>query len=186
MEQIIARVKKILLSPEDALSEVKSEAMSIVDTMKDYVAIVAAVPAVAMLFGMLGRVSFFRAILYCFSYYAVCLVNVFLFGKIIDALAPHFNSTKDEVSSFKLSMYSLTPAFIAGIFNFNPSLYFLSLLGAVYGFYVFYLGLPILMETPAEKKVIYTVASIVIMSIVTFVLISIVGALTWGGMAISY
>ncbi len=180
MEEIVSRLKGILMAPEEALREVKGEVWGVSEMMKGYVAILAAVPAAAFFVGLIGRGNFFRTLIFCGMIYGMGFVNVFVFGKIIDALAGYFNSTKSDLNAFKLSVYSMTPAFVAGLLNVNPSLNFLGTLVSLYGIYIFYLGLPILMETPEDKRVLYTVACIVAMVVVSIIVWSIVVALAWG------
>lgn len=170
MEKIFERVKKIILNPKDALSEVKTEEMVIVDFMKEYVAIVVAVPALARLIGLIGKGNLFQILVFCALFYVVGLIMVFVAGKIIEALAPTFSAIKDDLNAFKLAAYSYTPFFVAGVAFINPSLGFLSILGALYGIYILYLGIPILMEASQEKTVAYTAVAIIINAIVYVVL----------------
>ncbi len=181
MERVINRVKQIVLSPEDALSEVKSESMTVAGAMKEYVAIVAAIPAAATFLGLIGHANFFRNLIFSAVIYVMGCVSVLIFGKIVDALAPRFSSTKSDLNAFKLSAYAFTPGFVAGVFNINPNLSIFGLLGSLYGIYVFYLGAPVLMQTAEDKKVLYTVACIVAMFVVMAILWSIVTGLVWSG-----
>jgi len=57
----------------------------------------------------------------------------------------------------------------------------LGLLGSLYGIYVLYLGLPILMGTPDDKRPVYTVAILVVVIIVMVVISAVAGALAWSG-----
>ena len=188
MEQIIERVKSIIMSPKDALNAVRTEEMTVVTTMKDYVAIVAAVPAVARFIGMaiiglplVGRSSFGRSFVYALVSYLLTLVSVVIVGKIIDFLAPRFNAVKNDINAFKLAVYSLTPGLVAGVFSLIPSLGILAFLGSLYGIYILYLGLPILMEVPQEKAVAYTVVTIIAVIVVMVVIAAIAGAIAWSG-----
>lgn len=188
MEKIIERVKSIILSPKDALNAVKVEELTIVGTMREYVAIIAAIPAVAQFIGLaligiplIGRQNIFRTLIYSALTYLLSLIGVFIVGKIINALAPSFNAVKNDLSAFKLAVYSYTPAFVAGVFNVIPSLSILALLGALYGIYVLYVGIPILMEAPQEKVLVYTIATIIVAFIVMVIIGAVAGALAWGG-----
>ena len=79
-------------------------------------------------------------------------------GASIDALAPSFGGTKDFVAALKLSAYSYTAAWIAGIFNLIGMLgAILALLAAIYSWYTFYLGAPVLRKCSPEKAVPYTI-----------------------------
>ncbi|MBK6337308.1 MAG: YIP1 family protein [Betaproteobacteria bacterium] len=60
---------------------------------------------------------------------------------IVDALAPTFGGEKNFIQSLKLTAYSYTAAWIAAVLQLIPLLGgVLSLLGAIYAWYTFYLG----------------------------------------------
>ena len=87
-----------------------------------------------------------------------------------------FGSQKNFANALKLTVYSYTPSWLAGIFLLIPGLRFLTILG-LYGLYLLWLGLPPLMKTPPEKTIVYTIA-IVVCAIVLAILIGLVlGAL---------
>lgn len=187
MEKVIERVKSILLSPKDALNAVKSESTSVADFIKEYVAIVAAIPPISQFIGLalvghpvFGRRNFFASLLFAALLYALSLIGVFVFGKIVNALAPNFDSTKDDLNAFKLVVYAFTPGFVAGIFNIVPSLSVLAMLGSLYGIYILYIGLPILMDTPENKGVAYTIVSLIIGVVVMIVIGSIATVIALG------
>ena len=50
-QKIIERVKSILLSPNQALEDVEGEDMTISGTMKEYIMILATIPAIAHFIG---------------------------------------------------------------------------------------------------------------------------------------
>src|SRR5690606_29428743 len=78
--------------------------------------------------------------------YLLSLVTVYVAALVIDALAPSFGGTKDQLKAFKVAAYSMTPGWIAGIFGIIPMLGWLALIGGLYGLYLLYLGLPRLMR----------------------------------------
>ena len=77
------------------------------------------------------------------------------------ALAPQFGATQDMSQAIKLSAYSATASWVAGVFYLIPSLWILAAIAGLYSLYLFYLGLPILMKAPADKVVTYLVVIIV-------------------------
>ena len=79
---------------------------------------------------------------------------------IVDALAPSFGGRKHFESALKLTTYSYTPAWICGFFFLIPGLRFLSVLG-LYGLYLLWLGLPVLMKSPQERSLLYAGAIVV-------------------------
>ena len=73
---------------------------------------------------------------------------------MIDLLAPRFGAEKNFPNAVKLSAYSHTPLWLAGIFLLIPGLNFLLILG-LYGFYLLWVGLPMLMKVPNDKALPY-------------------------------
>jgi hypothetical protein len=77
---------------------------------------------------------------------------------VIDLLAPRFGGKKNFSNAFKLSVYSHTPLWLAGVFLLIPGLNFLLILG-LYGFYLLWVGLPILMGVPNERAFTYAIVA---------------------------
>ena len=73
---------------------------------------------------------------------------------IIDALAPSFRSQRNFPNALKLSVYSFTPVWLAGIFILIPGLRFLTILG-LYGLYLMWTGMTPLMGSPRDKSLLY-------------------------------
>jgi hypothetical protein len=91
-------------------------------------------------------------------YYVLTFVVVYVAALIADALAPTFGAQKNQPNALKLVVYSMTPAWVAGVFSLIPHLAILILLGWLYGLYLLWLGVPALMKAPDEKSVPYTAA----------------------------
>jgi hypothetical protein len=72
----------------------------------------------------------------------------------------------------RVSAYSPTAAWLAGIFNLIPALAFLGILG-LYSLYLLYTGISGLMRPAADKALVYTIAVIVCAIIVWIVIFSI-------------
>ena len=86
--------------------------------------------------------------------YAVAFAMVYIIAGVIDLLAPRFGAERNFPSAVKLSAYSHTPLWLAGIFLLIPGLNFLLILG-LYGFYLLRVGLPMLMKVPNDKALPY-------------------------------
>jgi len=74
----------------------------------------------------------------------------------------------------KLVAYASTPAWVAGVVGLFPPLAVLGILAGLYGIYLFYLGLPPVMQTPGDKVIPYMLVS----AIIIVVLYLVVGAIT--------
>ncbi|HEY3933107.1 MAG TPA: Yip1 family protein [Gemmatimonadales bacterium] len=173
------RVKGILLTPRSEWSTIDAESATVGSLYTTYIIPLAAIQPVAMFIGFsligtsfLGsafRLPISNGIEWAIAQYVGSLISVFIFALIIDALAPTFGGEKNRIQALKVATYSMTAAWICGIFAIVPSLAVLGILG-LYSLYLLYLGLPVLMKAPQDKAIGYTVVSIVA-GIVLFVVI---------------
>jgi Yip1 domain len=118
------------------------------------------------------RIPIGSAIAHAVVTYVLTLVGTYVLALIVDALAPTFNGQRSQIQALKLVAYSSTASWIAQIFLLLPGLALLAILG-LYSLYLLYLGLPILMKSPGQKAVGYTVAT-VLSAVVLFVLIGLI------------
>jgi len=180
---LVERVKGILLSPNQEWQTISGETSSVAEIYKSYIIILAAIGPVASIIGMsivgisLPFVGSFRipittSIASAVVQYVLTLVGVYVLAIIIDKLAPTFAGEPNMDQAFKVAAYSYTPGWLVGIFMIIPALGVLGILG-LYGLYLLYLGLPVLMKSPKEKSVGYTVA-VIIAAIIIFLIIGLV------------
>jgi hypothetical protein len=196
---LIARVKGILLSPRTEWPIIEAEPRSARDIYLGYVAPLATIGAIASFIGgtligvtvpLLGtvRVPLMAGLAGALMHYALAFVMVFLVALIVDALAPTFGAQKDPVRALKVTAYSFTAGWVAGIVAIIPVLGFLALIGSLYGVYLLYLGLPVLMKSPPDKSIGYTVVIVIcalVMGMITSIITgAVVGAFGMGTAAI--
>ena len=184
---LVSRVKAILLKPNETWPEIKNESTTVKTLFTSYAAVLAAIPPIAFfigfsLIGMSGldfryRIPLGAGLGHLIVSYAFSLVGIYVVGIIIDALAPSFGSSKNQLNAMKVAVYSWTPGWLAGIFLIIPSLSPITMLVSLYGLYLLYLGLPILMETPKDKAMGYVIVTIVVSIVVSFVAGTVSGAL---------
>jgi hypothetical protein len=110
------------------------------------------------------------------------IATCFIVAFIINALAPTFSAEKNSAQALKVAVYSYTPAWVAGVLHIVPTLGVLALLAALYGLYLLYLGLPVLMKSPQDKAVGYTVVVVICAIVVSVVITAIGGAIVGAGM----
>ena len=188
---LIERAKNIVLQPKTEWGVIAGETTSTGDLYKNYIAPLAAIGPVASFIGLsligasvpfLGtiRVPILSGLSMAIVSFVMALVGVFVIALVIDALAANFGGEKNPAQALKAATYSFTPAWLAGVLNLIPSLGVLVLLASLYGIYLLYLGLPVLMKAPADKALPYTVI-VVVCAIVVGVLIGVVAGL-FGGM----
>ena len=157
---LIERIKAILLTPRTEWPVIAQEDTSVLDLYIKYVAILAAIPEVAHFIGqsLIGadRAPIVSGLMRAVIAYLVTWVMVYLIAAVINVLAPRFGGTRNFSSALKLSVYSHTPLWLAGVFLLIPGLNFLLILG-VYGLYLLWVGLPVLMRVPDERAFPYAI-----------------------------
>lgn len=190
---LVERAKNITLTPKTEWPVIAAETTSMADIFKNYVAPLAAIPAVSSFIGMsiigfsvplLGniRLPILTGITAMVMSFVFALIGVYLISLIIDALAPQFGAEKNPAQALKVAAYSFTPAWLAGILSLLPSLSMLGILAGAYGIYLLYLGLPVLMKAPQEKAGAYTAVSVVCSVVMMVVFSMVIGAIGGSGM----
>jgi hypothetical protein len=168
---LFERVKGILLNPRAEWSVIEREPGDMAYLFMNYVAILAAIPAVCGFIGgsLIGlslpglgtvRVPIVTGLMGAVLAYLLTFAMVYIVAMLTELLAPTFKGQKNFENALKLVVYSYTPAWLAGVFLLIPSLGFLAILG-LYGLYLLWTGIPPLMKAPQEKSIVYTLAIIV-------------------------
>jgi hypothetical protein len=135
----------------------------------NYVAIVALVPLVATLVGdtLYYSSRFTRhnviagAVGVAIVTYILQIIGVLIVGAVIWKLVPYFASKTDQTRATVLAAYGYTPVALIAIVDFIPQIAFLTVLGLLYGLYIAYVGLPILIGTPKDRVLTYLIAIII-------------------------
>jgi len=177
---IVDRIKKILLQPKMEWKIIAAETTTTYELYRNYIMPLAAIGPVASIIGMslIGismpfsgtfRIPITSAIGSAVVQYVFGLIGVYILALIIDFLAPKFTGEKNVDQALKLAAYSYTAGWLSGIFIAIPALSVLMITG-LYGLYLLYTGIPILMKAPKEKSLGYTVA-VVIAAIIIFMII---------------
>ncbi len=154
---LIDRVKNILLSPKTEWPVIAGETASLQSLYVGYVLILAAIAPVVLILGTGGK-----SIGIALVSYGIALVVTYLLALIADILAPTFGGEKNFIASLKLTAYSYTAAWLAGVFHVLPVLgAILTLAAAIYSIYTFYLGVPVLKKCPPQKALAYTIVVVI-------------------------
>ena len=176
MKSVLSNAMALVKDPVGFMTQNKNQTVSVNSLMINYVAILALIPLVGRLIGDLlfyGRHAVGYAVAGAILSYILDLVAVFVIGYVIWKLAPSFNTSADQSKATVLAAYVFTPVFLIGILSIIPVLGYLSLLGLLYGLYILYRGLPIVLNTPADKTVTYVIAVLVV-SIIILAVISVI------------
>ena len=194
---VIERAKAILLKPAETWPLIDAEPATVASIYKEWLIIIAAIPVVCHFIGMsvVGygffgygfRTPIVAGLVGAVVSYAIFMIMAFLLALLVDALAPSFGGTKNQVASMKVVAYGLTAGCVAGVLYLLPSmlLSLLVFLAGCYGVYVFYLGLPVLMKCPQDKAVGYTAVVIVIAIVAGVIIGSVLGTVMGLGMLAS-
>jgi len=169
---ILQRAKDLLLHPGSVWPSIASETTDTSELYLKYILPLAAIGPIASFVGvsLLGyqvpflgalRVPVTAGLAMAVVSYVLGLVGVYVFALVVDALAPRFGGTSDPARALRLVAYSFTPAWLAGVLFALPALGVLALLAGLYGIYLLYRGLPIMMKSPADKSLPYTVVSVI-------------------------
>jgi len=113
--------------------------------------------------------------------YVLGLGVLYVVSLIVNALAPTFDGQKDAVQALKLVVYSSTPVWIAGVLSLVPMLGMLTIIAGLYGLYLLYVGLPVVMKNPEEKSIGYTALIIVCYIVLAMITAAVVGGLVGTG-----
>jgi hypothetical protein len=189
---LVDRVKNILLSPRAEWQVIDAEPATVSSLYAGYIAPLSAIPAICQAVGMalIGisipfvggsyKTPFGSAITNAAVTYVLGLVAVYIVALIVDALAPSFGGTKNQIQALKVVAYAYTAAWVGGIFSLIPALGIIAVIFALYSLYLLYLGLPVLMKAPADKALGYTVVVVLVTMVVMFVIFYIVRMLGFG------
>ncbi|MDF0645317.1 MAG: Yip1 family protein [Nitrospira sp.] len=166
------RAKNMLLQPKVEWATIEPEHISAQALYTGYIIPLAAIGPVAMLIGMsiigveipsIGTVQLPLPTLLpqIVIGYGLGLAAVYVLALIINALAPTFGGKSDRMQALKVAAYGATASWVGGVFHLVPTLGILGLLAGCYTLYLFYLGLPILMKSPPERSLGYTITVMV-------------------------
>ncbi len=175
----LERAKRIILSPRTEWPVIEAESTTPAQLYTGYIMPLAAIGPIAQIIGysvfgitvpFVGtyRVPIGTALTSALVSYVLTVASTYVLALIIDGLAPSFSGQRSRIQALKLAAYSSTAAWVAGIFLLVPGLRILTVLG-LYSVYLLYLGLPVLIRSPREKVLTYTVV-VVLAAVVLFML----------------
>jgi len=158
---LVERIKGILLSPKTEWPKIAAEPMTPQQVFTSWVMVLGAIGPLAMIIGFSGLGLAF-SLRFAIANYITLLIVTALVALIVDALAPKFGGTKDFGESLKLTAFSYTAAYLAGVFHllgtFGGAL---MLIAMVYAWYTFYLGAPVLRKCSPDKAIPFTAVVVI-------------------------
>ena len=179
---LVQRAKAMVLAPAAEWRAIEPESGDAAYLFVNYVAPLAAIPPASeflwrhvlyhspRLHAHYG--GFFSGLFTAFIHWLVTFVVVYAMAVVVDGLAPTFGALKNRENAMKLISYSMTPAWLAGVFALVPGLWFLRVLALIYSIYLFWLGLPLLMKPQPNRTQPYALATM----LCAFLLWAVIGA----------
>jgi Yip1 domain len=189
----IERIRSMLLSPKSEWAVIATEPTSVGQLYAGYVAPLAAFAAVMSFIRMsiIGvsvpsgtiRTPIASGLVSEAVTFALGLLGLFFVGLIINMLAPTFAGRDNQRQALQTAAYALTPAWLGTALSFLPLGTVFQLAAGVYGIYVLYLGLPVMMHTPQDRVGGYT-AAVVVCTTLLGILFGAVGAVLGGAVGV--
>jgi len=184
---IVARAKSILMQPKAEWPHVATETTEPSKVLTGYAIPLIAIGPIAALIGnqlfpvsVLGityKPSLSAGLATAVISFVLAIVSLFLVSFVANFLSPKFGGKDSFPAAFRLVAYSMTAAWVAGIFGLFPALGILSILG-LYSFYLFYLGATPVLGVPQDKAVGYTVVTVIVAIVAYFIVAAVATAIT--------
>ncbi len=172
MEEIISKVKKILLMPKLAWTEIGEESITWERMLSTYLIPLILVGAIASFIGYgligvsMGSFGYSSSIGWgvgqAISFIVSGLAGIFISGWIISILAPTFNTQVSFHDGIKLVGYAYTPFLVAAVIYILPVLSPIVFLGGLYSLYQLYLGFKPVTKVSDEKHGAYFAVSLIV------------------------
>ena len=160
---IVDRARRILANPREEWIKIAVEPATVQSLYTNWIMILAAIGPIALLLSM-------HPLQVAVAQYVRSLITTFVLALVVDALAPSFGGTKDFTASLKLTAYSYTAAWLAGVFNLLGTLGdIVIVIATLYALYTFLVGAPVLNRSSPDKAVPFTLI-VVLCAVVLFFL----------------
>ena len=168
-KRIWERVKAIIAKPGEEWDKIIDEPEDTNEIFIHYAVPLIALGAITTFIGKaaMSSITGYEGFMLAISYFISTVVGLYVSAIVLSELAPSFDTIRDFKKSVKLIIYSSTPALAAAVIaSLHPGLSFIGLFG-FYSLYLFWLGLPKLLDTSEDKKVGFVlVASLIIIAII--------------------
>lgn len=197
---LLRHIRGLLTQPKTEWEAIATEQTAVVDLFRSYIAILAAIPPIAGLLGttLVGwqvgegeviKLTFRSALNIAIAYYLAILVAVFTIGKLIHWMAQTYGATQPLGRCLALAAYSATPLFLVGIVQIYPIIWINYVIGLpvlAYTVYLFYSGVPVMMEVPTERGFLFA-SAVLAVGLVALVGLLAATVVLWGiGVAPSF
>lgn len=168
---MLIHIKELFFNPKLAWQKLKEENISVQKLFFSYGIFLAAIPALVhfLSYGVLGlrlgasgfsRMPTLLVLFDAVLIYIMSLASLIIVGVLAHYFSQEYQIGGDLASAMKLSVFGLTPVYLAWVFQIMPALSILSYL-AFYGAYVMLQGILTLYKSSSEKITTFAVLIIV-------------------------
>ncbi len=92
------------------------------------------------------------------------LIAIYISGHLITALAPRFTGSGTFDESISLIAFAYSPVFLASVIaSVHETLQIINLIAIIYMLYIFFKGIPGMMNIPVHKQLGFTIISVMIL-----------------------
>lgn len=178
--KLINRIKGIITNPINEWDIIVSENSNKQLIIKEYALPLIILISISTLIGSFGSPKFLApsisySVISAFIAMSVTIGAIYLSAYTLNEVLPHFGISKNLENSFKIIIYSSTPAYVASIIaNLHWKLGFLNIFG-LYAIYLFWLGSEKLLKINKEKRIGFVIISFLIILLTYIVLEIIIG-----------
>jgi hypothetical protein len=176
-KNIFIRSKNLLVNPSPEFKHISEENPPVATINKGYVIAVSLFVAILSLIGSaIAQISeplnsFIYALINTVIVFLLMFTHIYISGKTISLLGRNIAGGHRNSNYYALSAYSQLPFFLVlGLLKLFPTLIFLIFIG-FYSTFLFHTGTTIMTRIPAEKRIQFTVLSMLIM-ITSFIICS--------------
>jgi hypothetical protein len=177
----ISQAKSILLQQQSEWTKVLGETEER-QSYINYGIILTVLAHIAMFIGsafISSALHFMGAYGYGAGYFAVyegielvlAIATLYIIPPVLAAIAPSFGGQNNSLNALKLFVFAMTPAWIGSMLGILPVIGWLgAIAGSIYAIILFWQHVDEAMSVPADKKVIYVIASIVCIGVIMWVI----------------
>ncbi|MBS3773940.1 MAG: Yip1 family protein [Bacteroidales bacterium] len=171
-KKIWERIKGIIANPTAEWDKITAEPNDQNEMIINYVVPIVALGAITTFIGKasMGDISVYQGFMLAITYFISMVAGIYISAVVVSELEPGFNVEKDFGGTLKLIVYSATASLVASVVaSLHPGLSFIGLFG-LYSLYLFWVGLPKIMDVAEDKKVGFVLIAALIILAITFIL----------------
>jgi len=183
---LVDRAKNILMTPKAEWSRIAAETAEPAKVFTGYALPLLLIGPIASFIGsqLFGYSAVFVTVRPSLGFslttaitgLVMAVIQLFVIAFVANFLSKQFGGKESFPAAFRLVAYSMTAAWLAGIFGIVPMLAILAVVG-LYSFYLFYLGATPVMGVPEDKAVAYTAVTVLVVIVVYVVIAAVTTAL---------